>query len=112
MFRRKLNVPIFDAIVYVGVTENLQDYYAKYGIKDDDNTGYDAVAIQVDDSENKYELVFVNTEPHVIVHECVHLKNYIFKHIGFALSIDNDEIEALFVDWLFKEISNIVNNRQ
>ena len=40
----------------------------------------------------------------VILHECIHLKNKIFKTHGVRNSRENDEHEAYFVEYLFKTV--------
>lgn len=42
----------------------------------------------------------------VIVHECTHLKNKIFKHINHNLDIDNDEPEAYLIQYLYETIND------
>lgn len=41
----------------------------------------------------------------VLVHECVHIVNFIFKAKGIDLDIDNDELQAYLTDWVFNEIN-------
>lgn len=45
----------------------------------------------------------------VIAHECVHIKNLIFRNKGIQADPKNDEPEAYLVGFLFKEIEKIFN---
>lgn len=45
----------------------------------------------------------------IIAHECVHIKNIIFRNKGIKPDIANDEPEAYLVGFLFKEIEKLFN---
>jgi hypothetical protein len=45
----------------------------------------------------------------IIAHECIHVKNMIFKSIGYKPKRDNDEAEAYFVDYLVNKVTNFYN---
>lgn len=40
----------------------------------------------------------------VIVHEIVHIKNQLFKYIGYKNSVRNDEHESYFIEYLFNTV--------
>ena len=44
-----------------------------------------------------------------VVHECEHVKNAIWKRIGFIPTTENDEPDAYLLEYLYKEVMKIVN---
>lgn len=44
------------------------------------------------------------TDAATVVHECIHVKNFIFLHCGVKPDPDNDEHEAYFVSYLFFQV--------
>lgn len=47
--------------------------------------------------------------PAQIAHECVHIANWVCERCGILLEYRNDEALAYLVEYLFEEISKIVN---
>ncbi len=47
--------------------------------------------------------------PAQIAHECVHIANWVCERCGVLLEYRNDEALAYLVEYLFEEISKIVN---
>ena len=43
-----------------------------------------------------------------IIHECEHVKNSIWKRIGFIPTPDNDEPDAYLLEYLYKEVMKVV----
>ena len=43
-----------------------------------------------------------------VAHECVHLKNCIWKYIGYKPEANNDEVDAYLVEYLFDQVSKVV----
>ena len=43
-----------------------------------------------------------------VVHECEHVKNSIWKRIGFIPTPENDEPDAYLLEYLYKEVMKIV----
>lgn len=46
--------------------------------------------------------------PQVLVHEAVHVKNMVFRELGYKPKTDNDEAEAYFVEWIFSEMESFL----
>lgn len=44
-----------------------------------------------------------------IVHESIHIVNFIFKDRGVKLDINNDEHQAYFTTWVFEECEKVLN---
>lgn len=83
----------------------LKKHYKFTGkIKRDDAAG----AWQLTDPKDKQDdfIIWVGKEHQddipLMSHEIVHLKNYIFKHVGVEIDYNNDEAEAYYVQGLFK----------
>jgi hypothetical protein len=44
-----------------------------------------------------------------LVHECVHMANKVFNRIGYYPALENDEVQAYYVGYLFEKISGLLN---
>ena len=44
-----------------------------------------------------------------VVHECEHIKNAIWKRIGFIPTPENDEPDAYLLEYIYKEVMKIVS---
>lgn len=57
-----------------------------------------------------YRLILVGFEKsadvNTVAHECVHVKNFIYDHVGVKENYDNDEAEAYFFGYLFSAVYN------
>ena len=107
MFKRKLNIPIFDLTLNVIVTDSIEDYADKYNIEFE-HTDAEAMAFVHD---NQFNVLFVSTDVDIIAHEVVHIKNMIFNHIHMKPDTNNDEFEAYLTGWLVKQIHGIINRQ-
>lgn len=105
MFKRKLNIPIFDLTLNIIVTDSIEEYANKHNIQ---FTTTDAEAIAYTLNE-QFNVLFISTELDVIVHEAIHIKNMIFDHVHIKLDTGNDEFEAYFTSWLVKQIHGLIN---
>jgi len=56
----------------------------------------------IDTKHNQYE-------DSLIVHEAVHIANYIFNYIDYRPDRDNDEVEAALVQWIFEKAHKFLN---
>ena len=45
-----------------------------------------------------------------VVHECVHIKNFMFECLGINLDINNDELEAYTVQYLYEQIMQNISS--
>lgn len=53
-------------------------------------------------AEDKAIVIYTETiDKGLLVHESVHAANVLFKEIGHALDLDNDEPQAYLVEWIF-----------
>lgn len=99
---KTINVPIFLDRIIIHTYENKEEILKKYG-GELDNT-VDAFMFR----NNKGIVVCFNKKKittSVIVHECVHIVNFIFKKKGIVLCPDNDETQAYLTDWVFTKVN-------
>lgn len=104
MVKNTIIVPIYNSIIEVITVKCITDVNELYSINAESN--YDSfVFIHLD----KIIMVLPTTyNLAVIVHEVVHIVNFIFKSCGVKLDIDNDEPQAYLTSWLFNEISELL----
>ena len=105
MFKRKLNIPIFDLTLNVIVTDSIEEYANKHNIEFS-TTEAEAITFT---HNNQLNVLFISTDIDIIAHEVIHLKNMIFDHIHMKLDTSNDEFEAYLTSWLVKQIHGIIN---
>lgn len=67
---------------------------------------------RIDTDKRHHVFIFLtsNTRLGSIVHECVHAKNYVFGYHGVFLSVDHDEHEAYYVDYLFSNAEAVLKD--
>lgn len=64
-----------------------------------------------DKAMRQYIVVVLNTNfatPNTIVHEAVHVVNYLFKHVGMDLDPDNDEHQAYMTGKVVEHIYSVL----
>lgn len=105
MFKRKINIPIFDLTLNIIVTDSIEEYANKHNIEFS-ITEAQAIAFI---HNNQFNVLFISTEIDIIVHEAIHIKNMIFNHTHMKLDTGNDEFEAYLTGWLVKQIHGIIN---
>lgn len=96
--KKIIKVPIYDykvVIVVADTWEEAQELYPSIG---------EGKACVLEDSNHSI-IVIPPHQPDLIVHECVHLKNCIWNYIGYKPVVDNDEVDAYLVEYLFNQVS-------
>lgn len=103
MRSKRIRLPIYGGSFVVVLDNDLSYVERKYGTMS--LSFYGAVTMRVPDGYKEYLVAFTDKE-HLsnIVHEIVHLKNYIYEDAGVVLDLVNDEHEAYLSGWLFDEI--------
>ena len=100
--KKTIKVPIYDYRVIIVVADTLKEAYKIY--PDIDYEGKACVA-----EYTNYSIIAIPpNQPEIIAHECVHLKNCIWKYIGYKLEANNDEVDAYLVEYLFDQVSKVV----
>lgn len=99
---KRIKIPIYNAFLFIGVYDDFEELNKQYNTDATNTT--DAVCWSCVNGT----AVFFNKnklKPNVIVHECVHVVNRIFKEKGIDLDIDNDEAQAYLMDYIFEKIN-------
>lgn len=50
-----------------------------------------------------------NTKKSILLHESGHVKNLVWKYIGYTPQRDNDEVDQYLHQYLFEEIEKVIN---
>lgn len=102
MRRKTVDIPIYQCTLTIILTENLKYVQKKYNTTSLEDFG--AVTLKGNDYRNI--VVAFTDKNHLsnIVHEIVHIKNYIFLDCAMEVDRINDEPEAYLSGWLFDQI--------
>jgi hypothetical protein len=105
--------------VYIGVATNENDFYKEVEVLGGDKEIFIgdenlAATLKIKDKENRTNIILCIDKKKVnknelyetIVHECVHICDFIYEEIG-AESPDT-EIRAYMTQWLFQEVCDII----
>lgn len=101
--QKKMIVPIFDyklTIVIFDKWEELGKFLPKEEMEQE------AKAITI----NQYgaSLVAINSKRgNSIVHEALHIKNSIWRYIGYTPQASNDEVDAYLLTYIYKKITDV-----
>lgn len=108
--QKNIPVPIFFCDVKVIVADKITDTQ-RYFPKDKVEDWYGAFVYR--SSPRNYIAVFQKgqTDPSLIVHECVHIVNFIMKDCGIKSDLNNDETQAYLTAWIFEKISTFVKTK-
>lgn len=91
----KLRIPIFNNNLYIKVKKKIKDYDAYVYLENDEI--YSVFRNNIDDS--------------IIVHESVHIVNFIFHLNNIKPDIDNDETQAYLTQYIYKELKQVLNGK-
>lgn len=105
---KEIEIPIFFGTLQIVVTNNFKKAVKKLKINIGDYEVDNYSAFTYKDSRNNVDLyrVFITkgVKTSVVVHESVHIVNFIFKNTGIELSLTNDETQAYLTGWIFEQI--------
>lgn len=107
MYKKVVNIPIFGCNLTVVLDKDLSWVEKKF--KTCSLELFGAVTLRDKGRYRSYIVAFTDKE-HLsnIVHEIVHIKNYIYEDAGINLDLVNDENEAYLSGWLFDEIYSFI----
>ena len=106
LYKRKLNIPIFDAVLTVNVVDNLEDYNLDETVNISNDTS-DAFVFY---SLRNYSMYFLKYEVGAVVHEVKHIVNYIFKDFHIQLDVDNDEMECIMMSYITRFVTKTLQD--
>lgn len=107
--KRKVKIPIFNYLMYVYVYdywEDLENSIAK-DIYSQPNTN--GLTIEYDNYCVVCCPASINKKG-IVLHESGHVKNLVWKYIGYVPQIDNDEVDQYLHQYIFEKIEKIINN--
>lgn len=117
MRTKRFDVPIYFGYLNVIVCKNeteMSEVGKKYHPQAD-TSKYGAFAWQEYNKKGISEYFVAlqeNVTNHLIVHEVVHLVNYLYLHIGANLDLRNDEHQAYLSAWFFSKIELSLNHKK
>lgn len=108
MRSKTIEVPIYGCYLTIIFTKDLNEVVKKYKLSGNWNE-FGALTFEDKLKYRHYVVAFTDAN-HLsnIVHEIVHIKNYIFLGINAKVDIQNDEPEAYLSGWLFDQINNFL----
>lgn len=107
---KKIEIPIYLGILKIIYSKDWKYVNNKYEKKLDwdfpINEGYPACVFEDNTKEHtEYIASFIEKPTNkIIAHESIHLVNKIFRDRGIKIDYGNDEPQAYFMGWIFKEI--------
>lgn len=97
----KFDLPIYYGTIIISKGKNLKKVAKEYNLKIDENI--EAFTYRIE--QHNYVIgVKKNVELYNIIHEVVHLVNFIYEDHNIKLSKSNDEHQAYLTGYLFNEI--------
>jgi hypothetical protein len=112
MVQKCYKIPIYFGQLRVIIAEDFKEADKKYklGIESKLLTGgYESIVGKLDTELHKlFVLIHPDTTYKIVAHECVHLVNYKFLHLGIELDRINDEPQAYLTGWFFETICKAI----
>lgn len=99
--KRKIEIPIYRYPVKIIVTDNSEEINDICDVRDAKGLVLEAA--------DRSTIIILDTDPKIIVHECEHLKNCIWRYIGQTVDISNDEVDAYLIEYLYEQVMKVVN---
>lgn len=101
----KFKDPIYEFTVKVVIFDDIKEVLDRYnGIIDSSMSGCTIEHI----GRPRCELVIPCDRMSTVVHELEHLKNLIWKYIGYTSQPGNDEPDAYMMSFLFEQVEKIL----
>ncbi len=100
---RKFKVSVYDYIVYVMIVDNMGEAIKKHPELKGTMSG-----CTLEYTDNNYcKVIITPNNDSTLIHELEHIKNLIWKWIGYTPQIDNDEPDAYLMSYLYEQIDKI-----
>ncbi len=102
---KKINIPIFNYKLTIIILDSWEESKNKSPFQDEDleNTR----AITISNNVGGSIVAILSGCQSSIVHEAVHIKNNIWKYIGYEPQANNDEIDAYLVTYIYEKIMEV-----
>lgn len=100
--KKKITVPIFEYDLYIFIFDDYEELHSLIEYKGNPH-GLTAIY------EDGYSKVFIKNKCKVgvIPHEALHVKDAIWEYIGYTPQINNDEVDAYLLEFLYKKIKEV-----
>lgn len=112
-----IKVPLYPGHLCVIICDDFDRCYEIAGIDRDKyhldmDTDYsDAITFGHPENETRVCIGLKNdVKTGVLVHECVHATNLIFKYTGIEMDLSNDEPYTYLVQWIFEMAQKVTKN--
>lgn len=103
--RKLIEIPIYNTNLIIIKDEPFDKVESEFNLKMDQ--GYDALTFEFN---NQIIVVFNgDVSLNMLVHESVHICNFLYYRIGAIKELHNDEHEAYITAWIVDQINNYVN---
>lgn len=101
--KRKITIPIFEYKLTIVIFD---DWEELRGYLPEEEFEIEARAITL--STYGASLVAINSKRgSSIVHEAEHIKNHIWDFIGYKSQVDNDEVDAYVITYIYEKITDV-----
>ena len=100
--KKKLTIPIFEVKLTVVIFDNFDE--VKYLAGDTASKGF----ITYSDDFGSILVGVRSDRPDTIAHESEHIKNVIWRYIGYESQEDNDEVDAYLVGYIYNRIASVL----
>ena len=107
MKKKIVKIPIYHGELILIQVKDLKEVEEKYEMNN--FKMYDAVSFRNFTKRGYSRYVIAckfNSSSKSIVHECLHVTNYIFNDRAYFPRLDNDESQAYLIGWIFGECRN------
>lgn len=105
MTKGKFKIPIYEYTVEVFVFDNVNEAVEEFsGIVDEGMSGCTIEYI----NRPRCKLVIPSNRMSTVVHELEHVKNLVWKYVGYEVKTDNDELDAYLMSYLFEQVEKIL----
>jgi hypothetical protein len=104
MKKKTIKIPIYHGELILIQCKDLKKIEQRY--KMNDLKMYDAISFKnhTKSGYSRYVIACTNSSSSKsIVHECIHILNYIFMDRSYRPAMDNDEPQAYLMGWIYSE---------
>ena len=102
--KNKFKVPIYEYTVEVELFDDIKEVREKYPESFESST----LGCTLEYPSAKCTVIVPVNNISVIIHELEHVKNLIWKHIGYNSQNDNDEPDAYILGYLMEKIEKFI----
>lgn len=101
--QKKIVIPIFNYKLTIVIFDKWEEL-GRFLLKEEMESEADAITI----SQHGISLVAINSKRgSSIIHEAEHIKNSIWRYIGYTPQRDNDEVDAYLLTYIYNKITDV-----